>query len=246
MKLGIVGSSYSVGCHHNWETGENNLALPFETWFKGIDVVNSACASKGTELYLNKILYLKKEHNIDTLLMEVVNNRSMLNFNTQIEAYNIIWKQKNIDSIINDVYKNSSSMTKWKRYIHQDIDYKKFGTKKDFETWKQFQEILAREFVANEFWALCDIKQAIDLCNLLDIKVVAWAHHWHMEQITVWDSVIKDATYVKFPGFMNAYDYYENKYGKDNILCDVTHFNDATNKEMVQDFIMPALNSLRS
>ena len=41
---------------------------------------NSACAGKGTELYPNKIVYLKEKHNIDAVLMELVNNRSMLNF----------------------------------------------------------------------------------------------------------------------------------------------------------------------
>ena len=89
MKLGIVGSSFSVGSHLNPATGKNDLALPFETWIKkysNIEVVNAACASKGTELYLNKVLYLKKQHNIDTLLMEIINNRSMLNFKTQTES----------------------------------------------------------------------------------------------------------------------------------------------------------------
>ena len=66
MKVGIVGSSYSVGCHHNYETGENNLALPFETWLEkyteGMQFFNSACAGKGTELYLNKVVYLKDQH----------------------------------------------------------------------------------------------------------------------------------------------------------------------------------------
>lgn len=244
MKLGIVGSSYSVGSHYNWDTGENNLALPFETWFEGIDVVNSACASKGTELYLNKIVFLKQTHNIDTLLMEVVNNRSMLNFNTEMEVYEIIREQKYIQPIINDVYKDNAGMLKYKRFLHQPINYEKFGTKKDFKTWKRFQEILAREHIANEFWALCDIKQAIDLCNMLDIKVVAWAHHWYMEQISVWDSVIKDAVYVKFPEHPNAFDYYCVKYGEDKVLCDDCHFNDKANKEMVEDFIIPALNTV--
>ena len=73
MKLGIVGSSYSVGSHKDSDTNVV-LAKPFESWFGDIDLINSACASKGTELYLNKVLYLKKQHNIDTLLMEVINN----------------------------------------------------------------------------------------------------------------------------------------------------------------------------
>ena len=63
-RVGIIGSSYSVGAHHNFATGKNDLAAPFESWLykytNGIEFFNSACSSKGTELYLNKIVYLKK------------------------------------------------------------------------------------------------------------------------------------------------------------------------------------------
>jgi hypothetical protein len=243
LKLGIVGSSYSVGRHHNPITQQNNLALPFETWFTDIDVVNSACASKGTELYLNKVLHLKKQHNIDTLLLEVINNRSMLNVKTQSAEYKSIWKETDIDNILIDVYSNNSSMYKYQRYIHQEIDHTNFGTEKEFKSWKRFQESIAADCTMNEFWALCDIKQTIDLCTLLNIKVVAWAHHWHMEQIPVFDSAVQDATYVKFPDYMNAHDYYVNMYTKDNVLCDTCHFNDNTNKQLVQDFLLPALTN---
>ena len=65
MKVGIVGSSYSVGMHYNPD-GEDPLALPFEKWLyehtDGIEFFNSACAGKGSELYLNKLVYLKEKH----------------------------------------------------------------------------------------------------------------------------------------------------------------------------------------
>ena len=246
MKLGIVGSSYSVGSHHNPVTGQNDLAQPFETWFNGIDIVNSACASKGTELYLNKVLYLHKNHNIDILLLELINNRSMHNFKTQLEEYKVIWQTREIDDIINDVYKDSTAGYKYQRYLHQDIDYKNFGTEQSYKIWKKFQEQIAADFTMNEFWALCDIKQTIELCEILGIKVITWAHHWHLEQIPVFDSVVKGAYHIKFPKHYNALDYYSAKYGKENILCDSAHFNDATNKEMIEDFIMPAINSFTS
>lgn len=246
MKLGIVGSSFSVGCHYNPKTGKSDLALPFESWFTDLDVINAACASKGTELYLNKILYLKQKHNIDTLLLELINNRSMLNFKTQLEEYKVIWKSDNIDDIINDVYKDSSSMYKYQRYLHQDVDYKKFGTEKNYKIWKSYQEQIAADCTANEFWALCDIKQSIDLCNLLNIKVITWAHHWHLEKIPVFSSVVKNAFHIKFPNHYNALDYYVSKYRKENVLCDSAHFNDATNKEMIEDFIIPAIKTVCS
>lgn len=240
MKLGIIGSSFSVGSQKDPDTNVV-LAKPFESWFGDLNIINSACAGKGTELYLNKVLYLKKQHNIDTLLMEVINNRSMLNVKTQMNSYKVIWEESNIDNIINDVYKNSSSMFKYQRYLHQDIDYKNFGTEKQFKIWKQYQESIAADYTMNEFWALCDIKQTIDLCKLLGIRVITWAYRWHMEQIPVFESVIKNAEYIKFDNSFNAYDYYENKYGKENIRCDLDHFNDEINEEMIRDFILPKL-----
>lgn len=240
MKLGIVGSSFSVGSHRDSDTNVV-LAKPFESWFDDIDLINSACASKGTELYLNKVLYLKKQHNIDTLLMEVINNRSMLNVKTQMNSYKVIWEESNIDNIINDVFKDSQSMLKYQRYIHQEIDYTEFGSKSDYNTWKKFQESIAIDWTMNEFWALIDMKHTIELCELLNIKVVAWANRWHMEKIPVFNSVIGNQTYIKFGDFMNAHDYYANKYGKENILCDLAHFNDAINEEMIEDFILPKL-----
>lgn len=244
MKLGIVGSSFSVGNHANPVTGKNDLALPFETWIKkysNIEVINAACASKGTELYLNKVLYLKKQHSIDTLLMEVINNRSMLNFKTQTQSYKVIWKEHNIDTIINEVFKDSKSMFEYQRYIHQEIDYNNFGTIQEYKCWKRFQESIAADCTMNEFWALIDMKQTVDLCELLDIKVVAWAKNWHMEQLPPFNSVIGNQTYIKFGDFMNAHDYYQDKYGKENILCDESHFTDSINEEMIKDFILPCL-----
>ena len=249
MKLGIVGSSFSVGSHLNPATGKNDLALPFETWIKkysNIELVNAACASKGTELYLNKVLYLKKQHNIDTLLMEIINNRSMLNFKTQTESYKVIWKEQDIDTIINDVFKDSVSMYQYQRYIHQEIDYTTFGSKSDYKTWKKFQESIAVDWTMNEFWALIDMKHTVDLCELLGIRVIAWAKNWHMEQIPTFNSVIGNQTYIKFGDFMNAHDYYKNKYGKENILCDPAHFTDAINEEMIKDFILPKLEERHS
>jgi hypothetical protein len=241
MKLGIVGSSYSVGSHVNHDTGTHDLVLPFENWFKGIDVVNAACAGKGTELYLGKVMYLKKEHGIDTLLMESINNRSMLNVNTQLDAYKVIQKNDNIHDIINEVFKDSASIYPYKRYIHQEIDFQQFGSESEFNVWKEFQKNIASDSTMNEFWGLIDMAQTIDLCKLLDIKVVTWANRWHMEQLPSFKSVIQDQTYVKFGNELNAYDYYSKKYDPVSIRCDTAHFTDAINEEMVNDFIMPAL-----
>lgn len=232
-KVGIVGSSYSVGNHHNQETGENNLALPFETWLKKYvtetEFYNSASSGKGSELYLNKIVYLKDRFDIDILLMELINNRSELNKKSM--SYDI--ENLNLEEEEKQVYHSSASIWKYIRGIDQDIPFETFSVDKDWKIWKQVQEQMAYSNNAFEFWGMLDCYQAIKLCNMLKIKVVTWQKSFDFRKYI-------EPT-VKFEDHVNAHLYYESKYGKENILCDETHFNDKTNDEMVRDFIAPAL-----
>jgi hypothetical protein len=243
MKLGIVGSSHSVGMDTDLTAKiKKTRTMPFEHWFKNIDVVNSACDARGTELYLSKVLYLKQNHNIDTLLLEVINNRSMFNVKTKSNNYKIIYNKLDINNVLADVYKNHNGMSKYQDHINvAKFNYAEFGTKKEFNAWNRFQTSIAADCTMNEFWAMCDIKQTINLCKILNIRVVAWTHYWSMEHIPIFNSVIQDATYIKFPEAGCAFKYYKNKYGEHNIKCDHVHFNNKTNEEMVNDFILPAL-----
>jgi len=229
-RVGILGSSFSVGCHHNPVTGENDLALPFETWLKkytdDIEFYNSACSGKGTELYLNKIVYLKKKYNIDAVLLELVNNRSMLNVKTQ---------DYDLNNITDELYESSSSIWEYIRGITQPIDFKKFAWAKQFETWKEVQEQIAYRNNAFEFWGILDCKQAIELCEMLGIKVITWQKSFDFREHISHD--------VDF-GCSNAHEYYVKKYARTedrNILCDAVHFNDNTNEEMIRDFIAPKI-----
>lgn len=241
MKLGIVGSSWSTGKHND---GKKDLAKPFEYWFDGIDVVNCAASSRGTELYLNKVVYMKKEHNIDTLLMESVNNRSMWNIKCNVNNYKIIEHETDINKIINSIYQTSDGAWYHMRSLFQEINYQLFGTEREFEIWKKFQQSVAVYQETNEFWALTDMGQTVDLCNMLGINVVVWANRWEMEKLPSFSNVVKNCKYIKFGKFLNAYEYYADKYGEDNILCDGAHFTDKINEEMVNNFILPALTKL--
>lgn len=226
-RVGILGSSFSVGCHHNPLTGENNLALPFETWLykhtKNIEFYNSACSGKGSELYLNKIVYLKKKYNVDAILLELINNRSMLNVKSQLYDLN---------TINDEIYEKSSSIWDYVRGITQPIDYKNWCNEKDFKTWKTVQEQIAYDNLAFEFWGILDCKQAIELCDMLDIKVITWQKSFNFREHIPHD--------VDF-GFTNAHEYYVNKYDEKYILCDAVHFKDEINDEMVRDFISPKI-----
>ena len=127
--------------------------------------------------------------------MELVNNRSMLNMKTQ---------DYDLDNITDDLYEDSASIWNHVRAITQDINYEKFATKREFNTWKSVQENIAYNFNAFEFWGVLDCKQAIELCELLDIKVVTWQKSFDFrEHIT---------QTVKFSDFANAHEYYVDKY----------------------------------
>jgi hypothetical protein len=253
MRLGIIGSSHSTGRHnnpnsqHHWTTPESNshyLAQPFENWFEGngINIFNSAMPGKGTEHYLDNVIYLKKNHNIDTLLLEVVNNRSELNMKVRTNNYNKIYEETEINNVVQSVYHSGAGMYQHEAHLNTSfLEPLQFGTDKDLECWKRYQLGIAASMPMMEFWALVNIKQTVDLCKMLDIRVVAWSCRWNMQHLPVWDSVIKDIEYISFPDKQDAYNYYKNIYSDDKILCDVCHFNDATNKEMVNDFILPAL-----
>lgn len=248
-RVGILGSSYSVGSHHNKETGENDLALPFETWLEkyttNMKFFNSACSSKGTELYLNKIVYLKEKYNVDAILMELVNNRSMLNFKCLPEKYGRIETDTDMAKIEHDVYENSASAYWYLRSLTQDMEPNTFAkSNKDFDTWKETQWNIASTQNAMEFWGMLDIYQAIKLCNMLDIEVITWQKSWEFFKVSAFDSMKQKSLYIDFNG-MNAHDYYVNKYGKDKILCDHDHFNDFINEEMAKDFIAPTLEKVK-
>lgn len=250
-KVGILGSSYSVGSHHNKETGENDLALPFETWLEKyttkMQFFNSACAGKGTELYLNKIVYLKEKHNVDVILMELVNNRSMLNFKCLPDAYNKIQRTSDMADIEEDVYKSSASSWEYWRAIIQDMQEHTFAPSvKAFEIWKDVQWNIASTHHAMEFWGMLDIYQAIRLCKMLDIEVITWQKSWNFNSLPGFDSMIQKSIHVDFNG-LNAHQYYANKYNDpDKIFCDGDHFNDVINEEMVKDFIAPKLEKAKN
>jgi hypothetical protein len=249
MKIGIVGSSYSVGLHTNGREHSEKviLASRFETWLEkhttGMEFFNAACAGKGTELYLNKVVYLKNKFNIDCLLIEVIQNRSMLNVKCMPDAYKSIIKDTDIAQLEHNVYKNSSSGYDHWRSIEEPIEEQTqlAANKKSFDTWKEVQWNIAAIDNSTDFWGVLDIYQTIKLCKMLGIKCVLWANKTKFSELPIFENMLQEESYIKFGIFPNAFEYYVNKYGKKNILCDHAHFNDSTNEEMVKDFIAPMI-----
>ena len=128
--------------------------------------------------------------------------------------------------------KNSPGRTGVMHVSPRFADFKKFSTAKEFVIWKDVQEQIAYSFNAFEFWGILDCKQTIELCDMLDIKVITWQKSFDFRKHIPHD--------VDF-GITNANEYYVNKYGSKSILCDHVHFKDEINDEMVRDFISPAI-----
>lgn len=246
MNIGIVGSSFSVGSHHNPITKKNDLALPFETWFKKYcpehQYFNSACSGKGTELYLNKIIFLKERYDIDLLVLELINNRSMINVKTKQKNYEEI-NYKKLSDIEKNVYENSSSIWGYLRNLDQPLDHKSFSkTNTHYEYWKETQWNIASIPNAMEFWGMLDIYQSLKLCKLLGIKVISWQHSWEFKDFNNFDEIKELSNHIEFGTHPNAKIYYQNKYNYDkSIFCDIAHFTDSINEEMVRDFIVPKI-----
>ena len=165
--------------------------------------------------------------------MELVNNRSELN--TKSMFYNI--EDINLKDAETKVYHSSVSIWDYMRGITEPTPFETFSVERDWKIWKQVQEQIAYSNNAFEFWGMLDCYQAIKLCNMLKIKVVTWQKSFDFRKYI-------EPT-VNFEDHANAHSYYESKYGKEDILCDETHFNDKINDEMVRDYISPELRKAK-
>lgn len=248
MKVGIVGSSYSVGMHHNPDGGDP-LALPFEKWLyehtDGIEFFNSACAGKGSELYLNKLVYLKQKHDIDAMLIEFAWHRSSLNFRVMQDSYAQIQTETDLSVIEDDVYRDSASAWEYLRSITQPMNEPTFAVGNDFETWKEVQWNITAIENSQQFWGLLDTFQVINLCKMLNVKPILWSFFANLDGFPSFKNLKSNTEWIQFNEYGSATDYYTNKYSKEAILCDHTHFNDATNNEMIKDFIAPKLTTIK-
>ena len=72
---------------------------------------------------------------------------------------------------------------------------------------------------ATEFWGMLDNYQTIKLCNMLGIRCVLWAKTWEFTRYPSFRNMLQGAKLVEFdPRYgPNAHNYYEDKYGLENI-----------------------------
>ena len=256
MKLGIVGSSYSAGNHEitvKLQKKRYGLRSPrFEDTLKdcigddNLQIYNFAMPGKGSEQFLSNITYLKKIYNIDFLLMEVVNDRELRQLRITDKSYDDILQ----DYVnVNDFY-NFLSEGRWLQYFSpESLKYIEQGhmptymTKKELKSHciTQYKYILDSEI----FFTTKNILTALDLCLLLDIKVVLWDSNISLQYNNMFKKLIKNDNihYIQMPNRRPAILYYREKYPKDAYV-DNTHLSVECEKMLISEHIVPVLKKV--
>jgi hypothetical protein len=179
MKLGIVGSSFSTGGHYDVNKMRRNPSFTdlIKQQLKIDTVYNAAQSGMGMERYLSSIVYLKKNYDIDHLLVEIINDRTPL-YTHISEEYPDVHNEEAIYGVDNagsytTFFNNHKAIARW---LHRRPDLRKFFRKQANVLFELSTEI-ALDVNRQGFYRHIALSQVIDLCKLLDIKVTAWMCH---------------------------------------------------------------------
>lgn len=263
ISVGIVGSSFS--------TGRREYNYTFDELFSKLEpdwsFYNLACGGKGSEKYLQSVVRLKEQHDIDCLLMELCYNRASINFplsanyNRRLDYgshYNLEW-------LLNDYYQ-PQGYQEWEVHLQHDDGVfalwqerpfirnmtwgeqsKKLGIVsgiRDVQKWQKVQIEIASNYRMRQTLAVIDYQSVASLCRQLDIKLVSWSHNSNNYfSIKIFNDLLPDLNRVKFGDHDTARDHYENTYNC-NVLCDGCHFTQQIDAEMVKDHLLPAIKSM--
>lgn len=162
----MIGSSYLTGGH----LGRNDQLTPLfidniRDNFKGTDIefFSNAQGGKGSEIYLNTILNMKKEYDIDHIVMEWITDRAYLTLDKEPESkqgyFEKCWSGDNIvhESFDQNKMKNFTTRISSKRL------------KKQHRNFLLTVDDLYRTY----FFTMINLRQAIDLCHELNISITA-------------------------------------------------------------------------
>lgn len=262
INVGIVGSSFSTGTHHG------NEDHPFEKMFadncdENFQFYNLACGGKGVEKYLQSIVHLKKTYNISILIFEVVLNRASFNFQVS-EWYTKQHQNDRLDSIKQSLYDRQGYGFFEKHLQHQgdpnwntrplDRNFswpehkQRFGFDCDLKTaqnWQRFMIEINANWIMRDMTTVIDLDATINLCDILGIKYVSWLHNqFNLPSLECWNDIQPKLNMVKFNQFNSAREYFENKYPKRKLLADNVHFTDTIDRELVKEWLLPAVESV--
>lgn len=266
--IGIVGSSHSCGGHEisnkKYKTLKNKTHTKFFTEMlnehddKNLNFINCAHAGKGTECFLENIIYLKTAYDISTLLIEVVDNRA----NQQIDIGKAIEEPAPIISSRKFNVINNSSLTP-EELLSNTFDFRKYHNvranietigdfwlgntlSKPAKTWKNVQRSIAGDINMINYWTAIDTILCLKLCKLLGIKTVAWSMYTPLDQLPIFKSIIQYADiWIDFNKYNQARTFYLLTRGID-IYCDVNHVIEEVMEDMIKKFFLPSIYSINN
>lgn len=240
MKLGIIGSSYSTGNHVNFdgthtpEFSENLHEHLVVQGAKDLEIYSYAQGGRGSEMYLHCLTHMKKMHDVDHVLVEIINDRSPLQIDIPEteELYTNLKDQRHAVLKRNGLKKYQSHITE------KDRLWKYFGNKKMSIAAANLGMILAEDKLRFEWWYTFQIRQTIDLCKLLKIKATFWNCHGHSPSSKdaskfeefIYSEIEPNFPIVEFPTHWSAKVHFHNV-DPENYLCsDLVHLNTDASK----------------
>lgn len=260
MNVGIIGSSHSTGAH---QLSDGSLTPTFLSWcerYKSDSTHFYSCANggKGSEMFLNSIVHLKEAHDVDVMLIEIIHNRSNINADLGLDP---VGKRVNDSQLYREALTEFPSIRdisadtfpylklfRYKGFISEELEeFSIIGnTYKKAETnWKTMQMAIGSHWNMVDFWTALDLYQSLKLCRMLGIKTVLWQNSFifarnkkqHQELKTLADQFIEP------DGFQCSRHYFKNLHGPD-INCDSAHIKPEYEGELIEKFLMPAIDKL--
>jgi len=260
INVGIIGSSFSTGrreYHYRLEDLFRSANPDFEYH-------NLSCGGKGSEKYLQSLIKLKQKFDIDVLLMELVYNRSAMNVPLSNSFKNPT--QLDLSSLMHRYYK-SQGYQEWEVHLQHDdgvfplwkerpfIRDMTWGQQskllnivsgiKEVQAWQKVQLEIASNYIMRETLAVIDYESVVSACKMLGIKLVSWSHNQYTRfSVKCFDDLLTDLNRVCFGNsYNNARQFFEKKHRKKQILCDGVHFSKEIDSELVNDWLLPAIQS---
>lgn len=234
-KIGIVGSSYSMGSqlYNNPYYEEETLnklrtkallpifqKISYEEYDNGEEFFSMAKSGQGTEQYLSHIIFLKKKYSINILLLEIVENREDRLLKHEDNFYKKCMKLKSADVLFDTIYE-------------YDINYEgSYTSDTGLLPLKRYN-----------FFSWKDIITSIELCKLLNIKLILWCYNSIFDLGEYHKKFLTNCNIIYFGKQFYAKEYFIRKHrAHDKIFCDRDHLSDEQNEELVRDFLLPAIH----
>jgi len=249
-RIGMIGTSHTQGCqpvlskkvkHKDFYQLETKKFTKYldEHLKKSMpehDFFNLGKSGRGTERYLESIVYLKKKFDIDFLLLEYAENRK----NNAFYCSEIILEERllalikdksTIDLLVEDIIANNEKYVTSINSLYNEVSgiLESIPVKK-VKHWKEVCAVQFYDSLEPRILGLKDIQQSYDLCKMLDIKVVPW-------------------TFYKSDDILNTNNIFNKFLNKTNIdknmqYCDGFHASNIAYEKGSDEFFKPLINAM--